>query len=402
MVNSHSSAWKRTAVGALLLAVAVGAAGHLHGAEHSHGEGASARSVVSLDVYATGDTIDLLTGEITGANGTPGLWYLRSTDAGKSWSTPVRVGEGMPIPHQPHRSNDPQVASNGKQVVAVWASAGRGFRSSGPMVTALSNDGGRTWKRGPNPADDGRHDGHGFADLVVRDGRFHLTWLDSRSGAQGVRYATSSDGGSSWSPNLSVQAQTCECCWNTLLTGSDRALYLLYRSKGPRDMGLAASRDDGVNWTRMGAVGAFNWQIEACPHTGGALALTGKGAAERLHALVWTGRPEQRGVHYLVSRDRGSTWIADVRLGGEYAQRADLAARGVELAAVWDETVGQNGAIFLSRSKDGGPDWTKPMRLSAEGVSAIYPRVVATPSNLLVLWTESTGNESRLRMILVK
>jgi hypothetical protein len=270
------------------------------------------------------------------------------------------------------------------------------------MVTALSNDGGKTWKRGPNPADDNRHDGHGFADVIARDGRFHLTWLDSRSGAQGVRYARSDDGGASWSANASVQGGTCECCWNTLLPGSDRALYLLYRGKGPRDMGLAISRDDGVKWKSGAVVGAFNWQIDACPHTGGALALTGKGAAERMHAVVWTGKTDQRGVHYLASQDGGATWNARARLGGEYAQRADLAARGGELAAVWDETAGQTGAVFLSRSKDGGAVWSKPARLSSEGASAIYPRVVATQANLLVVWTESTGNDAKLRMVLMK
>jgi hypothetical protein len=371
-------------------------------AAHANADATAGRSVLSVDVYASGETIDLLTAESAGGKSTPALWYRRSLDGGKSWSQPVRVGEGMPVPHHPHRSNDPQIASSGSRVVAVWGSAGRGFRSSGAMVTALSNDGGRTWKRGPNPADDDRHDGHGFADLVARDGRFHLTWLDSRSGAQGVRYARSDDGGASWSPNVSVQSGSCECCWNTIAAGSERALYLLFRGKGPRDMGLATSRDDGAKWKSGAAVGAFNWQIEACPHTGGGLALTGKGASEIVHAVVWTGKAGERGVHYLASQDGGAKWNARARLGGEYAQRADLAARGDELAAVWDEPVGQNGAVFLARAKDAGAAWSKPVRLSAEGASAIYPRVVATRSNLLVVWTETADKETRLRMVLTK
>ena len=372
-----------------------------HGAEHGHAAGSN-RSVLSVDVYASGDTVDLLTAENAGANAAPALWYRRSVDGGKSWSQPARVDEGMPIPHRPHRSNDPQVASSGTRVIAVWGSAGRGFKSSGPMVTALSNDGGKTWKRGPNPADDNRHDGHGFADLIARDGRFHLTWLDSRSGAQGVRYARSDDGGARWSANASVQPGTCECCWNTLLAGADRRVYLLFRGKGPRDMGIATSLDDGAKWNPGGVVGAFNWQIEACPHTGGSLALTGKGGAERVHALVWTGKAEQRGVHYLMSEDGGAKWNPRARLGGEYAQRADLAARGGELAAVWDEAIGQGGAVFLSRSRDGGGAWSKPVKLSSDAASAVYPRIVATASGLLVVWTESAGNESRLRMVLMK
>jgi hypothetical protein len=396
-----TSILKAAALSLLLPAAFLPSLARAHAA-HVNGDAAAGRSVLSVDVYASGDTIDLLTAESAGAGATPTLWYRRSVDGGKSWSPPARVGDGMPIPHHPHRSNDPQVASSGARVIAVWGSAGRGFRSSGPMVTALSNDGGKTWKRGPNPADDNRHDGHGFADLIARDGRFHLTWLDSRSGAQGVRYARSDDAGASWSPNVSVQSGSCECCWNTLAAGSDRALYLLFRGKGPRDMALATSRDDGVKWKSGGVVGAFNWQIQACPHTGGGLALTGTGASERVHAVVWTGKDDQRGVHYLASQDGGAKWNARARLGGEYAQRADLASRGSELAAVWDEPVGNSGAVFLARSKDGGAAWSKPVRLSAEGASAIYPRVVATQSNLLVVWTETAGNETRLRMVLTK
>jgi hypothetical protein len=394
---------KAGALGVLLAAALSASLARAHEVAQAqvNGDAGAGRSVLSVDVYGSGDTIDLLTAESTGANAAPALWYRRSADGGKSWSQPVRVGDGMPIPHHPHRSNDPQIASSGSRVIAVWGSAGRGFRGSGPMVTALSDDGGKTWKRGPNPADDNRHDGHGFADLIARDGRFHLTWLDSRSGAQGVRYARSNDGGASWSANVSVQPATCECCWNTLLAGPDRTLYLLFRGKGPRDMGLATSRDDGVKWKSGTVVGAFNWQIEACPHTGGGLALT-KGVSERVHAVVWTGKTDQRGVHYLSSQDGGASWNARARLGGEFAQRADLAARGNELAAVWDETMGQGGAVFLSRSKDGGAAWSQPARLSAEGASAIYPRVVATQSNLLVVWTESAGNETRLRMVLAK
>jgi len=167
-------------------------------------------------------------------------------------------------------------------------------------------------------------------------------------------------------------------------------------------MGIASSRDDGVSWKPLGAVGAFNWQIEACPETGGALAATRQGASERLHALVWTGQAGQRGVHFMSSLDGGAGWTHGTRFGSEFAQRADLAARGEELVAVWDDIAGQNGAVFMSRSKNDGAEWSKPLKLSAERASAIYPRVVATNSSFLVLWTETSSNESQLRMLLLK
>ena len=42
------------------------------------------------------------------------------------------------------------------------------------------------------------------------------------------------------------------------------------------------------------------------------------------------------------------------------------------------------------------------MRLSSEGAAASYPRVVAAKVNSVVLWTETVGQASRLRMLLLK
>jgi hypothetical protein len=398
------SAWGAAMVVLALQGAADGAAPAAPREEsaHVHGDTSAVRSVLSLDVYATGDTVDVLTGENTGGQAAT-LWHRRSIDGGKSWSQPVRVDAGLPTPHQPHRSNDPQIAADPRHIIAVWGSAGRGFRGSGALVSAISHDAGKTWRRGANPADDDRHDGHAFADLAARGGRFHLAWLDSRGGSQGVRYARSDDGGASWSSNASVKSGSCECCWNTLLPASERAMYLLFRGKGPRDMGLAASPDDGAHWTQRGVVGAYNWQIDACPHTGGALALTGRGKSERLHAVVWTGKPEVRGLHVLASPDRGARWAEDVRLGGEFAQRADLVARNAELIAAWDESVGQHAAVFVARSTDGGKAWSKPVRLSSENGNAVYPRLAPTRSGVVVLWTEAAADGvSKLRMVLMK
>jgi hypothetical protein len=70
---------------------------------------------------------------------------------------------------------------------------------------------------------------------------------------------------------------------------------------------------------------------------------------------------------------------------------------------VWDEPVGQRSAVFYARSANAGESWSKPERLSSEDAAAVYPRIVAARSNLLVLWTEAAaGAASTLRMVLLK
>ena len=128
--------------------------------------------------------------------------------------------------------------------------AGTDKWGSGPMATALSNDGGATWRPGPKPADDGSTTGHGFIDIVADDvGILHLTWLDSRDGKQGLRYARSEDAGKTWAVNITAKAGTCECCSNAIVAGGG------HTTSEPKQLGDASaiqgavSADAGITWS---------------------------------------------------------------------------------------------------------------------------------------------------------
>jgi hypothetical protein len=351
------------------------------------GHSPAGTGVVSLDVYAQGAVLDLLTavrqGEATE------LAHQRSRDGGRTWSAPTRLPLGAGGIHPPHRGADAQVAAHGETVVALWTRPGTSRFGSGPLGTALSSDGGRTWRAGPNPADDGSQDGHGYADLIAdAAGGFHAVWLDSRDGGQGLRAARSADGGATWSPNATLDGRTCECCWNKLLAAGQRGVRVIYRDKDPRDLAVAAT-DDGRTWRRLGPAGAFNWAFEGCPHVGGGLAQT---MGARLHALAWTGEEAHAGLHLLSSTDGGKSWGPPRRLGPESAHRGDLAGRGRVLAAVWDQPEEGGRAVFAALSPDGGGTWYDPRRLSQPGWNAGFPVVVASGTGFRAFWTESQGD----------
>jgi hypothetical protein len=367
---------------------------------------ASDRTAVALDAWSQGETVDVLWSAPLPSDSYP-LFHARSKDGGRTFSAATRIGAEWAEVHAPHRGTDPQIAAAGDRVIAVWTSPGTSKWGTGPLAVAVSNDGGRTWSRGGNPADDNSTDGHGFIDVAADPaGSFHAVWLDGRDGDQGLRVASSADG-VAWRPNTSVDAVTCECCWNDLAVLGPGRLAVLYRDRDPRDMAVAVSEDGARSWERRGVAGAFEWKIDGCPHVGGGLAALGAGVEsgapssspggattrrEALHALVWTGAPGHAGLYDVASFDGGRNWGEPTALGGSGARHGDLAAAAGALVAAWDE----GAAIFAARSTDGST-WSEPRRLTPPGIRASHPLVVATASGALVLWTESASDSAPTR-----
>ena len=52
-------------------------------------------------------------------------------------------------------------------IVAVWTALGSGYGDSGPLVTAVSKNAGKTWQPGGNPADDGSTAGHAYTEILA-------------------------------------------------------------------------------------------------------------------------------------------------------------------------------------------------------------------------------------------
>jgi hypothetical protein len=382
---------------ALASGSAVAAAQH-----HSHSGPPPIQSGVSgFDLYRDGSVLHLLSAELEETRKSKQLLYRRSDNGGRTWTPPVRVTGDDASLHEVVRGNDPQIAARGDTVIAVWTAKGSGYGGSGPLMTALSSDGGRSWKAGANPSDTKSTGGHAYIEVIAGPEGLDVVWLDGRDGAQGLRQAHSRDG-MGWSKNVTIQKATCECCWNTLASLGNE-LFVMVRGKAPRDM-LLFGRNANQRWARVATVGAFGWDFKGCPHTGGGLA-TAVTPKPLMHAVVWTGANGAEGLHYLRSADRGHTWSEPYRIGSVDARRADIATNDAgTVLVVWDQFESRrrdtpaHNAIYAMESRDEGRHWRKPARLSNPEANTNYPRVVATAEGFLVLWTETGAGRDVLRM----
>ena len=378
--------------------------------------------VVACDVAESQGSIHLLLGTQSDAeqkNFT--LTYTRSDDRGATWSAPTNIPTAHAPPARMHRGDDPQVAARGSHVMALWTVRGEGPYGSGPLATALSDDGGKTWRAGPAPAarplpleaiaarpaaatasatskksheSNGTGPGYRFPAATAGGDAFHVVWIHAVGEERSLRHARLPFDGSSWSQTTLVDSRVCACCWNELHVDRDGALAVLYRDQQPSDMSVAVSRDAGRTWQPAGRAGRFDWNFDGCPHVGGGVTTlaAARDVPPSLLATVWTGDGGSTGA-YVLTGSRDGNWSDPVPLtaDGSRGRDTDVAALpdGRTAAAVWDQAVPEGGGqgVYAVFTADAGRSWSAPRRLSAPGENASYPRIVPAGNHFVTLWT---------------
>lgn len=290
-----------------------------------------------------------------------------STDRGKSYQPPVKVGEPGKLSLGMRRG--PRIAAH-KGVITVTATYGaQGRGRDGDIVSFRSADKGKTWSKPISVSDvpgSAREGLHGMA--VSPNGNLACVWLDLRDKGTRLYLATSQDGGSSWSDNRLVYASPsgtiCECCHPSLAFNSKGKLYVMFRNSvaGARDMYVTSSNDLRT-FSPAVKLGQGTWMINACPMDGGMLAFNVKGAVEtiwRRESTVFLGRDS---TSEQALGDGKQPWIA-------------AGSTGTYLA--W-----QNGGDIILASPG-----SNPRRVSQKGND---PVIASSPNGDLVIgaWTEN-------------
>jgi hypothetical protein len=347
-------------------------------------------------------------------DGATDIYLAVSRDGGRSFDAPVRVnatpGDASAGGEQP-----PRVTASDREVDVLWVAKRDGVSI---IRTARSVDGGRTFERPRTISPAGATGARGWESAAIdADGVMHAAWLDGRNAATAAashdHMAMMHEGGprqdifaASWrggGPVVESRVATdvCFCC-KTAVASRGRDVYVAWRhlySGGVRDIAVAHSADGGLTYGEPVRVSADNWQINACPDDGPALALDTAGTVHvAWPTLVHDPDGDRIAIFHAVSRDGGRTFSPRARVDGARHTapahpRMALLPDGTAVV-IWDELTGGRRQIALRAIATDGQDDMQPVRVLTEGHAAAYPSIVAAGDRLVAAWTAVQGSGS--------
>ena len=313
------------------------------------------------------------------------LWVNRSDDAGRTFSSPVLVNS-LPELISADGESRPQIAVVGQDVYVSWTQAlPQPF--AGHIRFAASHDGGANFGEVRTVNDDTRPITHRFNAMLADRNGVTLAWIDKRDGSGRQDYtgaaiytARSVDGGRSFEANRKLADHSCECCRLGIAADRDGVPVIFWRhifGRNVRDFALARLGGEVQRASHDG------WEIDACPHHGGALAVDDKAGR---HIVWFTGAEKTLGLHY--RRIDGEHLGHDFAFGNLDHQAAHpmVATLGDTVQLVWREYDGKLHRIMGMSSHDRGEHWSAPLELANTAGAADDPLVRNGRGGLWLIW----------------
>jgi hypothetical protein len=329
------------------------------------------------------------------------IWVASSRDAGKTFSTPLAATpERLNLDWGPDAR--PKIAIDRKGGIALAFSIFRDKAFNGQVLYTRSEDGGRSFATArPITANNEsqRFEAIGFDN----NGELFAAWLDKRNRVPakeaGKKYdgaalffASSKDGGASYSDARMAIDNTCECCRVALAFDPSNRPVVAFRNifeGGIRDHAVITF--DAATPGEPRRVAVDDWQIDACPHHGPSLAVSPNGT---YHVTWFTNGKARKGLFYAHSRDGGKSFSAPLAIGQsrKNPSRPFVLAGPRGLALGWKEFDGERTTVNLMTSTDDGETWTRPRAIAGTADSSDHPLLVTDGRKTYLSWmTKAEG-----------
>ncbi|MGH8310103.1 MAG: sialidase family protein, partial [Steroidobacteraceae bacterium] len=266
-----------------------------------------------------------------------------------------------------------------------------------------STDRGKTWSTPVTPHTDGTPTQHGFVSLSPLGGdRVLVVWLDGRRGAAHAGHDEDGpmtlrsavlDRSGARQEERELDDSTCSCCQTDAVRIADRTL-IAYRDRSAaevRDIAVAV-RSNGGAWSKPKIINPDGWKIEACPVNGPAVASHGErvltiwptqagGPSEVRFAVA---QPAERGTAHALDAGLGTLGRVDAAAWRDGFLVSWLGGGGGGRAGLQLAHIGAGGEILTRQTLSNVP----PTRMSGN------PRLAADRDRALIAWIEPNAQKA--------
>ncbi|MEX2263668.1 MAG: sialidase family protein [Bryobacteraceae bacterium] len=345
------------------------------------------------------------------------LYFQASNDLGDTFTDPVRVND-KPGEVSDHGENSPQLlASPGERdLYAIWSAKDARATSASLIRFSRANGMNPEWAPAITLNDDSLPASHSFQGAAVGpDGTIYAAWLDGRekpaaggghaghgthgsmAGTSAIYISRSLNNGRTFEKNVRVAGNVCPCC-RVSIGFSQGNIVLAWRGveEGDlRDITTSVSSDRGATWTKPALAARDGWKLNGCPHVGPSLASLGG----TLWVTWFSEGGDDPAIYLTKSTDGGRTFQPRQRVSGTTLDPTHpyLTGSDGKLALVFqarDEKSAKGWGKFVTYYREIYPDGNLSSLVRAGGgkANANYPTAALGLSGRIFLgWSENSG-----------
>ncbi len=305
------------------------------------------------------------------------IFFSKSTDGGSTWSSPLNL-----TPTRGSFINDeltPRIATDGANLYVTYT-----FTASGsPEIFFLkSTDGGSTWSTPINISNNSSFSGS--PDIITVGNDLYVFWKDRAPGAFSLFFSKSTDGGNTWStpqfiardidapPRAATDGTNLYVVWNDNFVPPPNGKFA--------EVFFSKSTDGGSTWsTPLINISKSEFAASNSPQIvaiGPNLYVVWFEATPQSWEILFS-KSIDAGSTWSTPIN-----ISNTPAGSSFWP--DITTDGINLYAVWRDSFDPTDPqILFSESTDAGNTWTTPIKVTNPGE---HPQIATDGSKLYVFW----------------
>jgi len=330
------------------------------------------------------------------------LWFSRLTGDGWQPRQSAISGKDMFVNWADLPSVVPMSAEHW---VAHWLEMAGALTYSYHVVKSQSFDGGVTWSEPIKPHTDDTPTEHGFVSLFPQDGEVSAIWLDGRktgnepsgdpaTSGMTLRGAVIDANGGLRNEQL-IDELICDCC-QTDVAVAEFGPVAVYRDRTVDEVrDIFVTRQAGGTWATGVPLNNDNWQIAGCPVNGPAIAAQGNQVA-----AAWFSVPgQQPAVQIRFSNDGGANFEQGMRLATDGALgHVDVVLLPDGSAVVSWLQSGKSGlGSLLARRVSFSGSMGSPVTIASDVPARSVPQMTLFGKDIVFVWTEAADKSPRIK-----